>query len=152
MDSHLLMGIGERTGLQTGQSLPCRKCSEQHPLDSYCPCDVCYRPHPSGVCSYFSFVPQGVAFSPKYYIVCQCGNLFDKDKWVCTFCGGGNARLQQKSCGICHSYMNHNHYDCPKDPAKAALYKSIRDATIRRGPMVRIPYAEVCRSRISHAG
>ncbi|KAL6573764.1 hypothetical protein OROHE_002223 [Orobanche hederae] len=139
-------------GLQNGQSLPCRECSEQHPHDSYCPCDVCYRPHPSGVCSYFRYVPQGAAFSPEYYLICQCGNLFDKDKWVCTFCGGGDAMLKAKSCRICGSYKSHNNYECPKDPAEAAVYKSIRDATIRRGPSVRIPYEEVCRSRISHAG
>ncbi|KAL6493915.1 hypothetical protein OROGR_031824 [Orobanche gracilis] len=102
----------------SGPSVFCTKCSTEHPPDySICPshdCSICYHYHYTSYCPYFDELPKGAAFNDRYEVVCQCGDVFDVDKWVCTFCGGSRVVLQEKVCIICDSYGQHSTYVCPK--------------------------------------
>nr|XP_011462569.1 PREDICTED: uncharacterized protein LOC101307481 isoform X2 [Fragaria vesca subsp. vesca] len=105
-----------------GPCLRCDVCSKEHPL-----CDICYKVHHYELCPYFHRVPQGATFDPGYEIICGCGNIFNEDKWACTFCGGSIAMLKAKYCDICRSWKLHSTYECLKDEVRAAMYKSDRD-------------------------
>ncbi|KAL6187359.1 hypothetical protein ACLB2K_038758 [Fragaria x ananassa] len=136
--------------------VPCNECSKEHPpcpscpyvlcdichdrhYPNYCPsvpCQVCYQYlHHTVYCPYFRLIPQGAAFDhDNYEIFCCCGNLFNVEKWVCTYCTGRRALLKLKYCSICDSSSEqHSTHECPKDEVLAAKYKSIRDRYLCRG-------------------
>ncbi|XP_004297783.1 PREDICTED: uncharacterized protein LOC101305066 [Fragaria vesca subsp. vesca] len=130
--------------------VPCNECSKEHPsfpscpyvlcdlchdrhYPIYCPsvpCQVCYQDlHLTPYCPYFHLIPQGAAFDrDNYEVVCCCGNEFNEEKWVCTYCTGRNALLKRKYCSICDSsWKQHSTHECPKDKVLATESKSIRD-------------------------
>nr|XP_011463489.1 PREDICTED: uncharacterized protein LOC105351260 [Fragaria vesca subsp. vesca] len=130
--------------------VPCNECSKEHPpcpscpyvlcnichdrhYPNYCPsvpCEVCYQYlHHTFYCPYFRLIPQGAAFDrDNYEIFCCCGNEFNEEKWVCTYCTGRRALLKRKYCSICDSsWKQHSTHECPKDKVLAAESKSIRD-------------------------
>ncbi|KAM5549121.1 hypothetical protein ABKV19_000511 [Rosa sericea] len=110
--------------------VPCDQCSKEHPPYSYCPympCRVCYKDHHPSYCPYLFSIPQGATFNPCFEIICQCGNVFNEDKWVCTFCGRNEAMLISKHCKICNSSNQHGTYECPEDKVVAARNKLARD-------------------------
>ncbi|KAL3638646.1 hypothetical protein CASFOL_016553 [Castilleja foliolosa] len=116
----------------------CSYCFEDHP--SYCyicpkkPCTVCYKGlHHPVYCPYYRFLPKGADYDQvKYEIICACGNLFNEDLWVCTFCTGTCPRLKSKYCDICKCRKQHRTHECPKDTVRAANKKVARDRYLSR--------------------
>ncbi|GFQ02760.1 hypothetical protein PHJA_002419900 [Phtheirospermum japonicum] len=122
----------------------CSECSIEHWPYPECPfksCKVCFSPeHLCVWCPYFDDIPKGADYNRvEYETICQCGNTFNEEKWVCAFCGQEMPRVQLKSCDICDG--RHCSHECPIDKVQAAEYKAIRDQELKNGPIL-IPYSE----------